>query len=192
MIVAEEAENFLKVIPPPELHIMNGIFGKIYKELSRDFPQQAQNWIDVVDVKKNFHNAFDGNATRLLLKNSLELERISPGNKYTGLIEALNEIVEACFGSTLQENYQAKIDSFFALVDKICIPYNVKMHVLRYHVPQFIKLTGKPLGPFSEQTSEAAHCAYNRHSENFSLRPSSKTYLSKLKRSVTTFNALRE
>lgn len=66
-----------------------------------------------------------------------------------------------------------------------------KAHIIFIHVVESIKATGKPLGVFSEQTTEAAHHEFLTAWRNYKANPSAPNYQQKLLSSVTRFNGER-
>ncbi len=81
--------------------------------------------------------------------------------------KAFARVAEATFGHRLSANYEEAIGQFgvnFARVmSQFRISMMTKVQILLHHVPHFIRLTGMPLGPFSEQVVEDQHRRY----ENF-------------------------
>lgn len=66
-------------------------------------------------------------------------------------------VVNACFGQILHENYKICIDEFLMVLEKEKVRYTNKVHVLKFHVPQLIKLKNSSLGTYSEQAVEVVH-----------------------------------
>lgn len=77
-------------------------------------------------------------------------------------------------------------------MQKLSLDPTPKIHILLYHVPEFISMTGKPLGIFSEQASESVHFAFNEHAESYKINYRKDNVGSKLLRAVCTFNSLRK
>ena len=81
---------------------------------------------------------------------------------------AFCKVVKSCFGFHLEPDYRETIDlakeAFDSLVSvtairmptKRRVRYFYKIHVLVYHVCDFIDIFG-PLGPYSEQAGETVH-----------------------------------
>ena len=72
--------------------------------------------------------------------------------------------MDSAFGFTLDPFYLNVIEdfrsSFNLLRDKFGVCESNKLHIIFNHVPQFISMTGKPLGQFSEQELENSHSAF--------------------------------
>ncbi len=72
--------------------------------------------------------------------------------------------LHATFGHRLSSNYEEAIEQFGVnFTREMCqfqISMTTKIHILLHHVPHFIRLTGMPLGPFSEQVVEEQHRRY--------------------------------
>lgn len=114
------------------------------------------------------------------------------GNKYINVFETFNNVVTSCFGQNLDPHYQSIIGEFFNQIQALNISITPKIHAVVYHVPQFIKMKGKPLGLYSEQASESVHFAYSKHASNFKTSAIKTNYEAKLLRTVCTFNTLRQ
>lgn len=104
------------------------------------------------------------------------------------LFTKFEKIVSACFGCALDANYQIFIDQFFDVLDAECIPYINKLHYLKIHVPEFIKMEKKSLGFFSEQGFEAVHYNFNQHKINYLDNASKDNRENALLRAVNTYN----
>lgn len=122
----------------------------------------------------------------------IEVKVTFSGNKYIQVFCAFDQVVSACFGKELKSDYKEHIKKFFYCVKKLCITVTPKVHALIYHVPEFIEMTGHPLGFYSEQASESVHYAYTNHAEDFKINKNHSNYHGKLLRSVCSFNALRQ
>ena len=75
--------------------------------------------------------------------------------------QAFNDVKSACFGSVLDADYADKIQAFKRLFEQLKVQFGVretpKLHIINTHILQFIQWTGKPLGPYSEQSTESVH-----------------------------------
>lgn len=109
------------------------------------------------------------------------------------LFKKFNDVVDACFGQKLQENYHETINEFRNLIIKHNIRITPKIHATLFHIQDFINVKQQGLGYYSEQASESVHHAYGKHFENFKINLLKMTPDSekKMLRSVTSFNALR-
>ncbi len=79
-------------------------------------------------------------------------------------LKAFARVAEAIFGHRLSSNNEEAIEQFGVkftrLMPQFRISMTTKVHILLHHVPHFIRLTGMPLGPFSEQVVEEQHRRY--------------------------------
>ena len=66
-------------------------------------------------------------------------------------------MVHACFGMKLEPDFEDKIHEFKILCEELPISITPKLHILFYHVPEFVKAVNNSLGLYSEQTSELVH-----------------------------------
>ena len=108
--------DYYGVIPPPELHLLIGLVNKMYSELEAFWPA-CEEWLDLCNVKKeDYHGGtFAGNACRKLLKNVARLEALDIPEKYKKFVttfNSFNNVVSACYGNKLDEDYLQKIKIF--------------------------------------------------------------------------------
>ena len=89
---------------------------------------------------------------------------------YCETFEALNSIVEACFGQQLLPNYEQKIATFREKYLSLGGSVTSKAHILFDYVAEFIKFSGKSLSIFSEQTAEAAHADFDGYWQRYKVR----------------------
>ena len=61
-------------------------------------------------------------------------------------------------------------NSFDVIKERFLVPKTVKVHILLVHVKQFIELTGKPLGEFSEQALEDSHSLFQEYWKRFLVK----------------------
>ena len=78
---------------------------------------------------------------------------------------------------------------FFTQVHEQAIPFTNKFHVLKVHVPEFVRLKQKSLGPFSEQSLESVHLDFNKHIGRFYSNTSKSNKIANLKRTVVAYNS---
>ena len=90
-------------------------------------------------------------------------------------------VKDACFGQTLDPNYEALISQFMTTYRSLPISIPLKLHVLETHTSEFLKDMGEEhgLGFYSEQSYEAMHskvirnAAKNPHHEKHPEYPKS-------------------
>lgn len=63
----------------PELHLLLGVVQLLFDSLKKDYPEVADTWLKESGVFLDFHNQFNGNNARKLLKSVVNLSSISPG-----------------------------------------------------------------------------------------------------------------
>ncbi len=74
---------------------------------------------------------------------------------------AFARVAEATFEHCLSSNYEEAIEQLGVKLIRVMAQFRRAMttnvHILLLQVPHFIRLTGMPLGPFSEQVVEEQH-----------------------------------
>ena len=150
-----------------------------------------------MNVTRELHGSkeFNGENVVKLMNNadSLIAELPSDLKQFGRTLKKFNAVRLACFGQTLDDDYQKKIDAFEAAFKKLpkdSMNQFPKFHVVINHVPQFCARYG-PLGPYSEQTFESVHYEFLKTWKRF-LRPKGTSdYAVQLKKAVVDFNTLR-
>lgn len=112
------------------------------------------------------------------------------GNKYVPVFNSFNKVVSSCFSNDLDANYGIYIAEFNLQCQKANIKFTPKIHAVVHHIEDFIKMTNKPLGFYSEQASEQVHHSFKLFSRNYNLSPKSENFLRNLKRCVSSYNSL--
>ena len=111
---------------------------------------------------------------------------------YVLAFKALGDVVEACFGIELHDDFQKKIatfkDAFDALPIKTITP---KIHAIFHHVPEFCQEHQIGLGLHSEQASEAVHSKFNDVWKRYKVSKNNPEYMNQLYRAVAEFNSDR-
>ena len=169
-------------IAPSSLHLMLGLTDRLYRALESSYPP-ARNWLKTinVDFQPQHGGQLAGNqcrtiascmkSTKLLKEHALldgSLEVVQP---FADALLALNDVVVACFGLVLLDDYEEKINKFSRLFLQLEISTRMtKFHILQHHVVPFIQAKGRSLGWYNESTLESAHfdfCTFlNRHKVN--------------------------
>ena len=125
-----------------------------------------------------------------------KLEAVIPDHLYP-FITFFNDIarvMDSAFGYTLDPNYKDVIsklrESFKVIRWRFAVSETVKMHILMVHVEQFIEMTGRPLGEFSEQSLEDSHSLFQEYWKRFLIKDiDSEKYLANYKKCILTLNA---
>lgn len=110
-------------------------------------------------------------------------------NRFVKLFAKFDLIVKSCFGQTLDINYVHHINDFFECLDEENISLINKLHVLLFHVKEFISFHKASLGFFSEQAVEAVHFDYNKYKIRYADNASGKNKNNALLRSIRAYNA---
>lgn len=157
----------IKILPPPELHLLLRITNRLFKALEQKCPIIAQNWLNHcgIVVPKLHSGEMNGNMCRRLLKKMDYLDGTNEPEiaEFLDVFRAFNSVVQSCFGNALDlEHFKRKIDTFFLAYQQLRIPTTTSVHIAFVHVPQFCLLKKAGLGPFSEQQSESAHSDFNK------------------------------
>lgn len=108
---------------------------------------------------------------------------------YTRVGYAIFQVVSACYGNTLHPSYEEAIVDFKVAFLDLDIKVTPKIHAVFYHVPEFCRLTGRGLGPWSEQASEAAHHDFLATWSRFKVRSlEHPEFQNRLFRAVSAYN----
>ena len=195
-----------QLVPPPELHLMEGPTNDIFQDIQDNFPFIAKKWVHLVRLPKEaMHGGiFNGNGCKLLLANADILESLAIQNECFGLIpyvrilRAFNAVVHSCFGIELDHDYQSKILEFkkAILFSNTCLSIKSKLHIIWHHVPEYLEWrikggqqVGLGLGKVSEQDIERLHQQFFKYSSRYLIWSKNPRYLSRATRAVSTFNA---
>ena len=168
----------------------------LYDGLEKVWPQ-SQDWLKACNVRKTeYHGgSFEGNDSRALLKKVNRLEELYPANnlkaqKYSVAFNALNEVVGACYGFDLHPDFEGKIKKFTEAYLELKISVTPKIHAVMHHVSEFCRLTGRGLGPWSEQTGEAIHHDFKQRWKRFTIKDTQcENYGKHILQAVSTYNS---
>ena len=132
-----------------------------------------QRWLRAVDAKQSKHHGgqFNGNMTKRILQGVNHLRTLLGRDLYKSqklqdvlqAMEAMENVRDACFGQTLDENFEAEIRILGRLWLKLGMSVTIKAHSVFVHVAQFLHFknsqngTNFGLGKWSEHASEAVH-----------------------------------
>ena len=196
--VGDDPETLLLVkAVPPALHLKLAI-NHFLKELAKVWPGVLA-WLDGLNiVLEPYHGGqtLEGNEASKVLKNLESLEEILPSDfsLFLDCLVGLRDTIHSTFGFTLDPYYQRVISrfqkSFQDLRNRFSVSETTKLHIIFTHVSQFIELTGKPLGEFSEQELENSHSAFESIWNRYRVKKtSSEVYSANYFRAVLCFNA---
>ena len=159
----------------------------------------AKQWAELSNAAKTYSNggkfSCAGNQCKLLLNNIDKLQEICEkksfftGLDYVDAFKKFQVVVNDCFSSELQKNYDKHIEEFKGSYEHLGISITPKVHVVFHHVAQFCSRYKMGLGFFSEQATESTHFDYNKHFENFKVPEISDQFFSKTWRAVCSYNS---
>ena len=166
----------------------------MYNAMEKVWPN-SEAWLKSCFVKKSeYHGgALEGNECRKLLRNVSKLEELCPEKllKFPVAYKSFNEVVSSCYGSKLKSDYKDKIKTFKDDYMRLKISVTPKVHAVFFHAQEFCELTGKGLGPWSEQTSESSHQEFNKCWQNYIVKDQQNPlYEKRLLEAVQMFNNL--
>lgn len=160
----------------------------------------AKKWSQACYLEKDPFNggSFNGNACRTLLRKTdllqtlIEEDGCVMAAPYVQAFRSLADVVEACFGMILHNDFEDKIvifkDTYDALPIKTITP---KIHAIIHHVPEFCQEHQTGLGVHSEQASEAVHSKFKEVWKHYKVPKNNPIYMKQLYRAVTQFNSDR-
>jgi hypothetical protein len=195
-IIQSSVENaiILKIIPPPELHLMMGVVNNIYSAMNKDFPEVCEKWAGICHVQKEafYGGSFNGNSCRLLLAKVHVLRSICPLNclKYVQCLCTFELVVKSCFGNNLLNNFENAIQQFKSDFIQLDISVTPKIHAIFYHIEEFCKHESGGLGNFSEQASEAVHADFKKIWARYKIAETHPEFPSKFLKSVQFYNSI--
>ena len=92
----EDTTPVIKVLPPPEMHLLISPVNTLYTGLEKGWPE-SEEWLNACNVKKvEYHGGqFEGNDSRALLKKVDQLSSLGPKSssvrKFVTAFKALND-----------------------------------------------------------------------------------------------------
>ena len=175
----------------PELHVFTGLVAKMEKEIEKNLFESEKAGHQFMDEffsecsisRAVYHGSsnFVGNQAKKLLRMVPQLEhklmttlvdpeKLELARKFILALKQFSLVKEACFGQTLDPNYETLIREFTETYRSLPISIPLKLHVLEVHAVEFLKDMGEEhgLGFYSEQSFEAMH---NKINENWNKNP---------------------
>ena len=113
-----------------------------------------------------------------------------PVKPFANCLTHLRNAKKACFGTKLYEDWDKHISDFDELFDKLGISKINKIHAIVTHVPEFIKMTGKPLGIYSEQAMESVHHDFQETWKDYQRGEIAKSFHDQLHKCVVKYNSM--
>ena len=102
----------------------------------------------------------------------------------------LDDVVHACFSTTLCPDYEIKITQFEEAYRNLGISENLKAHVLFQDVPRFLASRDHGLGRYSEQAIETSHSLENQKWQNYKVDLMNKNYSSQMLKCILELNGM--
>ena len=173
----------LEAIPPMELHLLLGVVNHLFKNLCDLWPD-AKQWPTTLHLSiQPLHGGhFNGNnCLKLLrgldcLKQIAEQKHIKQADGFIQTLSLFKDVVTSCFGTTLDPDFEAKIESFKQSYINLPVSITPKVHAVFHHIPQFIKRKNMGLGLFSEQATEALHSNFKPFWDRYKRNPENPDY----------------
>lgn len=196
-IIQSDEELILRILPPPELHLLIGTTNHMYNHMLEEFPVIAESWakqcyVYRVDVYRGTLG-FEGNHCKILINHVDKLRALC--NKYdieclkfVEAFDGLKKVVDSCFSIVLEPNFETCIDNFQKNYKELNISVTSKVHAIFFHVKQFCKTFGFGLGFFSEQAFESVHHDFQKTWQDFKVLDENPNYGIKLLRAVCVYN----
>ena len=161
-------------------------------------------WAPIIDwlaskhiVLEPYHGGqtLEGNDCSKVLRNLDNLEEVLPSkfSLFMATFRAFRDVVDSCFGFTLDPFYKQVLARFKSVYQKLQAEFNVsmpnKIHVIVVHVEEFCDLVGRGLAEFSEQETENAHSAFDSLLDRYRVRDiNSNIYHVQYFKAVMNFN----
>ena len=170
------------IIPPMELHLFLGTVNYLLDTLGIILGESfVMNFLRSQNiVRKSYRGGeLEGNQCKKLLSvlDSLDCQiKMKHGPKVfqcIPVIETLrsfNNVVKACFSSSLDENYKEIIGQFTRDYKSLNISITPKVHIIMDHIVPFIEEIEQPLGIYSEQASESVHADFTKFWEKYKVK----------------------
>ena len=204
LIDYEDETLVLDWIPPMELHLLLGIFNRIYDHLDKTLETsgtsvRAKDWSDQLYItRRHYHGGqFIGNHCSKLLDEVGILEKmlIDSGAyiaiPYVDAFRKFKIVKDMCFGYNLCEGYEIAIQNFKTAYLNLGIPVSLKVHIVFEHVVQFCKKQNLGPGLFSEHSLESTHYDFKPFWEkSYKVTLNHPNYGEKMLEAVHMHNAL--
>lgn len=187
LLYGDDATTIISHCPPPPLHVFLGLMNSLYNAVSSENPEIAHSWATAAGATRHDQFGFAGRHCREMLKKRSILKNNC--ERYFVVLEALSEVVGACFGSGLEPNYRSKIDEFCAKWMNVGLPATPKLHMVKFHIPEYCEEKQEGLARFSEQTTESIHQDFYVTWQNYKVPQSSQLYNAKLLNAVVAYNS---
>ena len=141
--------------------------------------------------EKYWGNKLNGEMCNRLLNIAEEMTHWLPEELkgYGEALTLLSKVKKSCFGLDLGQFWEEDLDKFLEKYETLGIGFTPKVHALKVHVKQFIKMTGHSLGRYTEQPFEAIHKDFKSVWTNYKRARNNRTYPEQLKNCVVAYNS---
>ena len=198
ILSGSDETEVLDVLAPPELHLLLGVVNHLFQGMKRIW-NGASIWPANLHITTSpYHGGenFNGPACHKLLQNINQLELLAQNSSsfqvqpFVQAFRNFRAVVHSCFGMSLDQDYARFIQAFKESCAHLPVSITPKLHILFFHVPEFIHRKGMPLGFFSEQASESVHHDFQKFWDSrYKREMSHPLYHDKLLRSVVEYNS---
>jgi hypothetical protein len=192
LIKGDPHSRVTDLLPPPELHLLLGPINTLFKALEKEW-SHAHLWAKACHVERDaIHGgSFNGNSCNILLSKVDILRSMVPLHclKYVDCFLALKNVVAACYGQSLDENYRHFIASFRTSYMTLGISVTPKVHAIFFHIIDFCESKSVGLARWSEQAMEAVHSDFKPTWEKYKVHQNHPDYAAKLLRAVRNYNS---
>ena len=198
ILSGSDETEILDVLAPPELHLLLGIVNHLFQGMKRIW-NDASIWPQKLHISAApYHGGenFNGPACHKLLQSIDQLELLvqnSSAFQVQPFIQAFRDfqkVVHSCFGMSLGHDFSHLIFNFKGSCEQLPVSITPKLHILFFHVPEFIRRKNSPLGVFSEQASESVHQDYQKFWDmRYKRDVSHPDYSNQLLKSIVEYNS---
>ena len=198
LIPYDSSTYILELFPPPELHMLLGVFNDLYSGLEKSWsPEGLAEWTRPLGVKRAvWHGTagsghFQGGDCKKLLGSIDHLDSLTslPQKRFVHALRALSKVVQGCFGMALSLSFSEDIEEFKQAFCATNLSVTTKVHILCVHVAEFCHQYKRGLGLYSEQGSESLHHEFAEFWLNYKTRDTNKRMPERLFAAVCAFNS---
>ena len=201
LLPGADEELVIDLLPPMELHLLLGVANRLVQHLEEKLrgtghQQLLDTWLSKLGLSRPAYHGgqFEGNGCRRLLRGADQLRTLAEQAGIFSIIpvlaalKSIHEVVSSCFGATVADDMEKKIDDFRQTYLDLEIPVTTKVHTIFVHVAPFCRARGEGLGVVSEQAAESAHSDFLKTWRRYKVAPASPDYLPQMLRAVQAYN----
>ena len=181
---------------PPVLHLKLEL-NHVLKALLNVWPE-LRDWLTQLHMLfEPYHGeTLEGNDVTKVLKNLDKLEEVLPVcfSAFLDFFNDFKKVIDSVFGVSLDPNYRSVLENLIMSFNKLRSEFGVsetpKLHIVFTHVQQFVAMTGRGLGEFSEQELENSHSAFQEIWSRYLVKDiSSEQYLNNYHKAFLNLNS---